>query len=224
MRSEKPASYYDAHFEKDTQTHGHYKNSFYYVHWTQVIVLLRKIVSPEILEIGCGTGQLAEYLKDEGYTKYVGFDFSPGAIALANERIGIRFLQGDALDADLYKTLHFNTVICLEVLEHINRDIDVIKNIPQQTNIIFSVPNFDAPSHVRWFNSEREIKKRYFEYVNLQEIIRVGNLFICKGIVSAFTPNPIQRLLASRENAGLRSFSKRIRHRVKNFFKHKWHD
>jgi 2-polyprenyl-3-methyl-5-hydroxy-6-metoxy-1,4-benzoquinol methylase len=182
MKIAKAASYYDAHFKNDVTTHGHYKNSFYFVHWTQVIVLLRKISSPEILEIGCGTGQLAEYLRDEGYTKYFGFDFSSEAIALANERSGIKFMQGDALDSSLYKKLHFNTVICLEVLEHIKQDIKIIKNLSRGTRIIFSVPNFDAPSHVRWFNSEREIKKRYFQDISFEEIIRVGNLFICKGV------------------------------------------
>ena len=224
MKSERPASYYDAHFKGDAQTHGHYKNSFYYVHWTQVIVLLRKIASPEILEIGCGTGQLAEYLKDEGYIKYVGFDFSAGAIALASRRSGIKFIQGDARDDSLYKKIDFNTVICLEVLEHVQHDIEVIEKLPEGTNIIFSIPNFDAPSHVRWFNSEREIKRRYFKHINFHEIIRVGNLFICKGIVHSFRPNFLQQFLASREDIGWSSFNKRIRHRIKNLLKHKWHD
>lgn len=224
MKSEKPASYYDTHFQNDARTHGHYKNSFYYVHWTQVIVLLKKIASPEVLEIGCGTGQLAEYLKDEGYVNYLGFDFSEGAISLAKKKSDINFFQADALDFTLYKTLHFNTVICLEVLEHIKNDIGVLKNLPDGTNIIFSVPNFDAPSHVRWFNSEREIKRRYFEYISFQEIIRIGNLFICKGIVNFFRPNLIQNVLATRENVGWWSFNKRIKHRLKNILKHKWYD
>lgn len=215
---EKPPGYYDQHFEKELGYHVHYKDSFYYVHWTQVIVFLKKIQNPKILEIGCGTGQLAEYLKDEGFVDYNGFDFSPKAIALAKGRVNFNFFQGNALAKNSYNT-EFNTIICLEVLEHIQRDIDVLQNIPANTGIIFSVPNFDAPSHVRWFTSERQIKARYFRYVDIKAIIRVGNIYLCRGVISPFKPGILQKLLASREEITVASFHRRILHRIKNGLK-----
>lgn len=218
MKTEKPASYYDDHFQNEVGFQVHYRKSFYYVHWTQVIVFLRKIQNPEILEIGCGTGQLAEYLKDEGFMAYQGFDFSTRAIEFAKRRVDMEFFQGDALDEKLYLGT-FNTVICLEVLEHVQNDRKILSNIPKNANIIFSVPNFDAPSHLRWFTSEHQIKRRYCEYVDIKEIIRIGNIYMCRGVISLFKPTVLQRFFASRETVDLSSFTKRIRHKLKNIFK-----
>lgn len=37
---EKSADYYNRLFQDQTEYHDHYRKSFYYVHWTQVIRLL----------------------------------------------------------------------------------------------------------------------------------------------------------------------------------------
>lgn len=219
MTPVKPAAYYDQLFDNKIEFHVHYKKSYYYVHWTQVVVFLRKINSPRVREIGCGTGQLAEYLRDENLADgYSGFDFSTSAVERARTRTSLRFIQGDALDREMYKG-NYNTVICLEVLEHIQDDLLVLSFIPEGTNIIFSVPNFDDPSHVRWFTSERQIKRRFFRFVDIKEIVRIGNIYVCRGIVSQFRPTPLQAFLASRENVNLASFTKRVKHRLKNHLK-----
>ena len=218
MRQDKPAAYYDDYFKNETGSQVHYRESFYYVHWTQVISFLRKIKDPEILEIGCGTGQFAEYLKDEGFSRYHGFDFSTKAIELARGRVSLDFHQGDALDSRNYKG-QYNTVVCLEVLEHIQDDIFILSNLRPFTQIIFSVPNFDAPSHVRWFTSERQIKRRYFRHLDIRGICRVGNIYVCSGVISPFKPSILQLFLASREGVGIDSFTKRLKHRIKNSFK-----
>lgn len=218
MTHDKPAAYYDDHFEKVAGFQVHYRKSFYYVHWTQVIVLLQKIANPKILEIGCGTGQFAEYLHDEGFTHYRGFDFSLKAISLARARVNMDFFQGNALDKKNYEG-RYNTVVCLEVLEHIRNDLEVLSNLSSGTHIIFSVPNFDAPSHVRWFTSERQVKRRYFRYVDIKEIILVGNIYICRGVMDFFNPTLFQMILASREEISVSSFTRRIKHRLKNAFK-----
>lgn len=219
MTPDKQAEYYDQLFENEIEFHVHYRKSYYYVHWTQVIVFLRKINAPRILEIGCGTGQLAEYLKEENLTEgYRGVDFSNAAVERARKRTDLSFIKGDALDENMYKG-NYNTVICLEVLEHIRNDVQVLLLIPEQTNIIFSVPNFDDPSHVRWFTSEREIKRRFFRFVDIREIVRIGNIYVCLGIVTRFNPTLLQSFLASRETVKLASFTKRVRHRLKNLLK-----
>jgi 2-polyprenyl-3-methyl-5-hydroxy-6-metoxy-1,4-benzoquinol methylase len=218
MSKEMPSSYYENHFTENRGFQVHYKESHYYVAWTQVLTFLRKINPSSILEIGCGTGQLAEYLKDEGYNNYEGFDFANKAIEMARQRVDMKFYWGDALDKNLYRK-SFSAVICLEVLEHIEKDLQVLENIPEGRHIIFSVPNFDAPSHIRWFTSEWQIKKRYFRHINITEIIRIGNLFICRGTISKFDPSFLQSILASREEIGVASIMARIRHRIKNVLK-----
>ena len=47
----------------------------------------------EIIELGCGTGQLAEYLADEGKQKYTGIDFSEVGLDIARQRSKQKFIQ-----------------------------------------------------------------------------------------------------------------------------------
>lgn len=218
MGRELPSSYYDGLFRENLAYHVHYKDSHYYVAWTQVLRFLTKIKPTNILEIGCGTGQFAEYLRDEGFTDYEGFDFSKEAIDIAKSRVEMNFYVGNALNSELYEK-DFGAIVCLEVLEHIEKDLQILSNIREGTHIVFSVPNFDAPSHVRWFISPRQIKKRYFTHVQILDIVPIGALFICRGIVGKFKPNLIQRFFASREQVTLASFTVRLKHHLKNRLK-----
>lgn len=218
MSKEKPASYYENHFTENKGFQVHYKDSYYYVAWTQVLVFLKKVNATTILEIGCGTGQFAEYLQDEGYGNYEGFDFAQKAVDMAQTRSGMNFYWGDALDKSLYNH-EFSVAICLEVLEHVEKDFQILTNIPMGRDIIFSVPNFDAPSHVRWFTSIRQIKKRYFKFIDIKEIVPIGNLYICRGKIGFFAPSLLQEFLATREEIKLSSFIVRAKHVIKNKLK-----
>jgi len=220
MGVEQTSKYYDDFFFENPAFNCHYKDSYYYVLWTQVIVLLKKIKSPKILEIGCGSGQLAHYIQDEGINHYAGFDFSAKAIDIAKKKDpDLHFWVGDARLNEQYKNVDFNTVICLEVLEHVKKDLEILRNIEQSTNLICSVPNFDAPSHVRWFTSESQIKRRYFKLIDISDIIRIGNIYLIYGKRSDFSPNIFQSVLATREQISFKSFFTRMKHRLKNFFK-----
>ena len=64
----------------------------------------------------------------------------------------------------------------IETLEHLD-DLQVIENIPQGKNIIFSVPTFDDPAHVRVYPSENFIKNR-FKGLDIKSIELVGNIFL----------------------------------------------
>jgi 2-polyprenyl-3-methyl-5-hydroxy-6-metoxy-1,4-benzoquinol methylase len=218
MGTEKESVFYDKKFDAETNYDNHYKDSWYYVHWTQIIKYLKQFKNPIILEIGCGNGQLAHYLHDEGYRKYSGFDFSKKAVEVAKKRIDLDFYVGNALNPKSFKN-DYDFIICTEVLEHIKNDKKVIENIQIGTNIIFSLPNFDEESHVRWFLSERQIKKRYYRQIDIKDITRVGNIFIILGKRTNFAPSFLQRVFASREDVSISSFSKRIRHRVKNLLR-----
>ncbi|MGL1889883.1 MAG: class I SAM-dependent methyltransferase [Reichenbachiella sp.] len=217
MNSEKDAIYYDDKFSSTDKYNCDYKDSYYWVHWTQVMKFLGKNKDQNILEIGCGTGQLTEYLIDEGFHNYSGFDFSTRAVALAKERLPkSTFYVGNALDEKSFER-KYETAICLEVLEHVDRDKDVLRNITIGKTVILSVPNFWVPSHVRIFNSERAIKKRYYKLINIHSIVRVGNIYIVKGDRSDFKPNFLQAFFKSRENVTISSFLKRIKHRLEKF-------
>jgi len=221
MGKEKEASYYDNIFQSDPMFNVDYKDSVYYVHWTQVIKFLGRNYDAKILEIGCGTGQLAEYIRDEGFTNYLGFDFSTLAIKKARERVNsYNFFVGNALEVGPFER-NFDIVICLEVLEHVTEDLQVLRNIPIGKSIIFSIPNFNAESHVRWFVTERQIKKRYYKLLDIKQIVRIGNIFICYSIRDDYSPSIFNRITKNREYLSIDSLRLRLIHKkdqLKSYF------
>ena len=210
-KKEKDFNYYDGIYKSFDGFSTHYKNSGYYILWTQALIFMKRIQSPKILEIGCGTGQFAHYLYDEGCIDYHGFDFSPEAIRIAKKTINQSFSLGDALDKASY-CHDYNLIISLEVLEHIWDDLRVLNNIKQGTYIIFSLPVSNDISHVRWFMNWREIEKRYYRNIDIKEIVYIRKWFVCFGTVCDFHPSIFNLIFKTRENIN----AKYIIHRVKN--------
>lgn len=186
--------------------------------WVQVEMMLRSFRGKKILEIGCGTGQLAKMLEDLGHTNYEGFDFSSVAIRKAQEISGQSFFVGDALDPTLYDK-PYEVVISLEVLEHIRKDTAILNLIRKGTYVIISVPNFDDPGHIRWFRNEYQVRKRFYKYIDIKKIYFINNIYIIGGIRSDFEPNILQRALKTRDKISFASIWARIRHRVNHYFK-----
>lgn len=128
----------------------------------------------KILEIACGVGQFANMLFDAGFTNYQGFDFAAEGIKIAKERNPLhqeKFFVADAFEAPEVAEQH-DLVICFEMLEHINKDLELLRRIPSGTKVLLSVPNFDDPYHVRYFTSEKEVYERYKEVINIFDIGR----------------------------------------------------
>lgn len=129
------------------------------------------IGSKRILEVGCGTGDFLHMLLDQTNLSYFGFDFSKVAIEKARKRTGYYDIY--EVKNGLLKNSYsgeFDAVVCTEVLEHIEEDIKVISHWKSGVNIICSVPNFDADSHVRYFNNKDEVFNRYEKYIDIKKI------------------------------------------------------
>lgn len=166
---ERPASYYDEVFCKIDRFNVHYAVSCYYPVWIFLIERLRKAGSGPILEIGCGTGQLAAALYDAKLPNaYCGFDFSKVAVQKARERCPhYTFLVADALKTDIYTSMQYDIVIATEVLEHINADLDLIRRIRAGARLFASVPNTPWPSHVRHFDHAKQVTDRYAGFFDM---------------------------------------------------------
>lgn len=174
------SSHYDMVYKDSKKYRIHYKFSIYYDVWKMIVDCLKKLDDPIILEIGCGTGQLAHLLYDEGFQQYFGFDFSREAISIANKQ---RFFVGNAYDKTIYDKFLHNTIVACEVFEHLDDDIDVIKKLKKGANIIFSLPTFNCNGHVRWFKTVESIDSRYKDYIAIKDIFRVKSWFVCTGKV-----------------------------------------
>ncbi len=96
-----------------------------------------------ILDVGCGAGILMSEL--ERYGDVYGIDVSPLAVEYCKKR-GLVNVSVDDLAKLSFTDAHFDVVIALDVLEHIEKDADAIAEIkrvlkPDGTVVIF-VPAF----------------------------------------------------------------------------------
>ncbi len=160
--SEETAGWYDKLYAGSESYRQPYYRSVYYFLWAVIADRLRTASIRRVLEIGCGPGQLAAMLLEQGVEEYVGLDFSPTAIAMARENApGGRFYVGDARTTQLHSEVEHEVVICTEVLEHIEDDFSALSQFTPGKRCIFSVPNFAYPSHVRCFPNAEEVTGRY---------------------------------------------------------------
>lgn len=141
---EKKAEYY----EKIYKSTGSSKARYHELYKTVGEIIGEK----SMLDIGCGQGTLSEYIKN-----YDGFDMVENPYCVAD------IYTHDFGDYDSY--------VLLEVLEHLTRDKDVLEKIPSGKEIVFSVPSFDDPSHVRMF-TERIVQYRYADLIELNYVLR----------------------------------------------------
>lgn len=149
-----------------------YKRSPYYPLFLAVRDALRKQNPQRVLEVGCGTGSMAQMIFDSTPLQYRGFDFSSVAVEKAKKRTknADAFFVGDATSAATYAGLHYDAVICTEVLEHIEDDLLAISHWAPGTLCVCSVPNYDADTHVRHFRNAEEVARRYENLLDIQTI------------------------------------------------------
>jgi len=163
---------YDLGFSTSERYNGHYSQTEYYGMWKIVINELSP--TDNILELGCGTGQLAHMMHDFGIRNYVGIDFSSAAISRAKINVpSFTFIEADLRTYE-FKDCSNCRIICTETFEHINDDISLIKKLPK-TDIIFSVPNYMSENHYRVYENEEYIVK-YYEGVMIIEDIKTFNV------------------------------------------------
>ena len=187
MIHQQGADFYDrVHTESNTPA----TRSLYYPLFRKIVKSVRDRGSRSILEVGCGNGFLAEMLVQESRADYRGFDFSPVAIHNAGCRTGRPelFFRADALDARSYACF-YDTIICTEVLEHIDADLDVIRFWRDGAWCVCSVPNFDWESHVRFFHTSDEVAARYGELIDIRAVIKVARPIIPDGRIRSYFRN-----------------------------------
>jgi SAM-dependent methyltransferase len=160
---EKGKEFYDRTFDADDHWKMHYTEVGEYVCWTVIIDRLRGMGTRRLLEVGCGSGQLASAIRDAGILEsYCGFDFSPHRLEHARQVCpDFRFEIADAFETDLYERCEYDSALSTEFLEHVERDLWVLSRLKTGTRFIGTVPNFPFVSHVRHFQSSEEVAARY---------------------------------------------------------------
>jgi len=182
MGSQQDAEYYDnmwmqSGYEKEAE------NLRWYPVWQSATdAIMRKLVlnkfAVRIIDLGCGPGHIAEVLnKTTGLPfSYIGYDFSSVAIDMANKKnIGDRFIfkEADLSDYNFHESVQEGEdviYVSIEFLEHVKFDREVIKKLKSSCSVLFSLPNFDDPGHVRFFAGEKEIRERYEDLLNINSV------------------------------------------------------
>lgn len=157
------SAYYDAVFADSPRYAQSGEASEYAPAWQAIAQLLRTLGSPCILDLGCGPGQLAEFLAAQvpgiGYT---GVDFSGVAVSRARQRCPDFLFEKRELPITQFAGLPaFDTAVCTEVLEHVEADREILAALPTGTHIVATVPNYDAFGHLRLFADADEVRRRY---------------------------------------------------------------
>jgi SAM-dependent methyltransferase len=166
------AAWYDSLYTATEDYHRPYQEVFYYFLWSVIVDRVRRAGSRRVLEIGCGPGQLAAYLLDQGVEEFVGLDFSPRAIDMARRNAPAgRFLVGDARSSGIYTESEYDLIICTEVLEHIEDDLAVVSKFRPGVRCLCSVPNFPYESHVRFFQDDNEVRARYGSFFHSLDVM-----------------------------------------------------
>lgn len=149
-----------------------YHRSPYYPLFNGVLKILRKYRAQEILEVGCGTGSLAHFIQEKTNIRYRGFDFSRVAVEKARLRLNSPelFYIANATARESYKP-DYDTIVCTEVLEHIEQDLDVVSQWCVDSLCVCSVPNFDSPYHVRCFNNTADVVERYGQLIDIRHTL-----------------------------------------------------
>jgi SAM-dependent methyltransferase len=184
---ERAAEFYDQfHIETNVSDAG----ARYYRLFRKVVTAVCDHGSRAVLEVGCGSGFLAQMLLEHHKGDYRGFDFSQVAIRNAICRTGRpdRFFLGDALDTRSY-SCDYDTIVCTEVLEHIDADRDVIRTWRDGTWCVCTVPNFEADGHVRYFSTSSEVAARYGDLIDINAVIKTPRPIIPDRRLSSYLRN-----------------------------------
>jgi SAM-dependent methyltransferase len=160
---QKESDYYDRTFDEDDYWRRHYTRSEDYACWTVIVDRLRSLKGKRLLEIGCGSGQLAAAIRDARIVEaYCGFDFSANRLAHAKSICPeFRFEVADAFATDLYETFDYDSALSTEFLEHVKGDLEVLGKLRPGTAFVGIVPNVPWVSHVRYFKDCEEVTARY---------------------------------------------------------------
>ena len=104
---------------------------------------LKRAGVTSIVDIGCGPGQFACLMQDNGIQRYLGLDFSTLRLEHARRICpGYGFQVTDIFKSDVLATHDYDAVVMLEFLEHVDRDLDALGKIKPGTFVIATVPDF----------------------------------------------------------------------------------
>lgn len=115
----------------------------YYNYRADLLQLVPKIYG-NVLDVGCGEGNYAFYLKERGAAYIAGVEIDSEAAAAARKKMDFVF-AGSAEEKLPFEQGQFDLIICADVLEHLINPWEVLRNLKQllapDGHLLVSMPN-----------------------------------------------------------------------------------
>ena len=115
--------------------------------------MLARTAPQSVLDAGCGEGFVTRFLREQNASwSLTGVDVSAAAIRYARRRPGrrVQYVVGDLYDLP-FADGAFDTVLCSEVLEHLDRPAEALVELRRVADraVVLSVPR---EPYFRWIN------------------------------------------------------------------------
>jgi len=157
------------------------KHDWYYLphKWEYDVALHDVPRGSDVLEIGCGTGDLLEQLKQKNDCRVFGIELNAQAAGTARTR-GVPIYEGTLHDLSQNQDARFDVICHFQVLEHVsdpNRFIaDCLVLLKNSGYLLIGVPDRDGfirldpigllnrpPHHISWWNGQvfKHVADRY---------------------------------------------------------------
>lgn len=118
-----------------------------------------------VLDVGCGAGQLGQYLIQTKNAVLAGVDADPESV---NEALIRGYTHCYAVDLDelciqhVFKGCHFDTIIFADILEHLKSPDALLHRatslLRDGGNVVISIPNF------QWYKVRAKVALGHFDY------------------------------------------------------------
>jgi SAM-dependent methyltransferase len=178
------------------------------------IVRALNLITPHILEVGCGTGWLTEKLCDLGAVTAI--DLSPTAIAMARERkIAAEFIADDFYAYE-FPPASFDVGVCVETLSYVTDQPRFVQKLASLIRsggflAVTTINKFvyerrrdilpPERGQIRKWLTKRELRKLlspHFEILSMTTIEPVGNMGVLR-LVNSYKVNALLNRLFSPE-------------------------
>jgi ubiquinone/menaquinone biosynthesis C-methylase UbiE len=125
-----------------------YRNSHHLMYKKMRLILGYVKPGKRLIDVGCGTGEFLVQLRDR-FESLVGIDVNSDSIEFASEKVE-RFKRISVYDGELqsfqFPNEHFDTCLCLDVLEHVQNPLALLQEIHRivraGAEVIATVPNW----------------------------------------------------------------------------------
>lgn len=158
----------------------------WYNRWT--LNKFKKFLKGDILEVGCGIGNFTKSLRDYGdvYAIDIDSNYINEVRKIVNGRVGFGDIEKGRY---FFNDKKFDTVVCINVLEHIKRDDQVLKNLykllKEEGYLILLVPAHpflfgkidESIGHVRRYLKQelvKQLKSFGFRILNCRKLNFLG--------------------------------------------------